>query len=114
MMTVVFSNRAKKGSTIARNKSATGQKANAMVSALGGLGLFVALVLFAFAANHAVRPTVLLMLWPTSIAGIADPSDLSDKFIVALFEFGGNFVLYETIGALAGMCFHPRAAKSRE
>jgi hypothetical protein len=69
------------------------------------LGVFVALVLMAMGASHIVSPTVLLVLWPSSIAGIADPSTLSDKIMVAMFEFGGNFILYGVIGTLVGLCF---------
>ena len=71
----------------------------------GCLGVFVALALMVLGASHIVSPTVLLVLWPSSIAGIADPSTLSDKILVALFEFGGNFILYGVIGALVGLCF---------
>jgi hypothetical protein len=61
----------------------------------------------AMAASHLVRPTVLLVLWPSSIAGIADPSTVWDKIIVATFEFGGNFILYGAVGTLIGL-FLPR------
>jgi hypothetical protein len=71
----------------------------------GCLGVFVALALMALGASHIVSPTVLLVLWPSSIAGIADPSTPSDKVLVALFEFGGNFILYGVIGTLVGLCF---------
>ena len=71
----------------------------------GCVGVFVALVLMAMGASHVVSPTVLLVLWPSSIAGIADPSTLSDKIMVGLFEFGGNFILYGVIGTLVGLCF---------
>lgn len=71
----------------------------------GCLGVLVAFMLTVMAANHAVKPTVILVLWPSSIAGIADPSTLSDKIIIAVFEFGGNFILYGIIGTLIGLCF---------
>jgi predicted cobalt transporter CbtA len=71
----------------------------------GCLGVLVALILMTMAASQLVRPTVLLVLWPSSIAGIADPSTLSDKIIVAMFEFGGNFILYGVIGTLIGLFF---------
>ncbi len=48
------------------------------------------------------------MLWPPALAGIADPSTPSDKVLVALFEFGGNFILYGAIGTLIGLCFQRR------
>jgi hypothetical protein len=68
----------------------------------GCVGVLVALALLAMAARHFISPTVLLILWPASIAGMADPSSISDKVIVAVFEFGGNFLLYGLIGALIG------------
>jgi hypothetical protein len=74
----------------------------------GCVGVGVALVLLAMATRHIVSPTVLLILWPSSIAGIADPSSVSDKIMVAAFEFGGNFLLYGVIGALIGVGFRQR------
>jgi hypothetical protein len=71
----------------------------------GCVGVLVALLLLALAARRIVSPTVLLVLWPSSIAGIADPSSVFDKVIVAAFEFGGNFLLYGIIGALIGIGF---------
>ena len=71
----------------------------------GCLGVLVALTLVVPGTSHIVHPTVLMVLWPPSIAGMADPSTLSDKILVALFEFGGNFILYGVIGALVGLCF---------
>jgi hypothetical protein len=71
----------------------------------GCVGVLVALVLLAMGTRHIVSPTVLLVLWPSSIAGIADPSTMSDKIMVGLFEFGGNFILYGAIGTLVGLCF---------
>ena len=71
----------------------------------GCVGMLVAFVLLAMTARHIVNPTVLLVLWPSSIAGIADPSSVSDKVLVAAFEFGGNFLLYGIIGALIGIGF---------
>jgi hypothetical protein len=71
----------------------------------GCLGVLVALILMAMAANHVVRPGVLLVLWPSSIAGIADPSTPLDKIIIATLEIGGNFLLYGIIGMLIGLFF---------
>jgi hypothetical protein len=76
----------------------------------GCLGVFVALALMALGARHIVSPTVLLVLWPSSIAGFADPSTRSDKVLVALFEFGGNFILYGVIGTLVGLCLPRKSA----
>lgn len=71
----------------------------------GCLGVLVALTLMTIATYHVVRPSILLVLWPPSLAGLANPSTLSDKILVALFEFGGNFILYGVIGTLIGLCF---------
>ena len=70
----------------------------------GCLGVLVALTLMTAAAHHAVRPNIRLMLWPASIAGLADPSTPSDKIVIALFELGGNFILYACLGTLIGLC----------
>jgi hypothetical protein len=71
----------------------------------GFLGVVVALALMILASYQAIRPAILLVLWPSSIAGLADPATLSDKILVALFEFGGNFILYGAIGTPIGFCF---------
>lgn len=70
----------------------------------GCLGVLVALTLMTIATYHVVRPSILLVLWPPSLAGLANPSTLSDRILVALFEFGGNFILYGVIGTLIGLC----------
>jgi hypothetical protein len=66
----------------------------------GCVGVLIALALLVMATRHLVSPTVLLVFWPSSIAGIADPSDVLDKILVAAFEFGGNFLLYGIVGAV--------------
>src|SRR6266481_4947898 len=71
----------------------------------GCLGVLVALTLIAIPTRYVISPKILLVLWPSSIAGLADPLDLSDKILVAIFEFGGNFILYGVIGTLIGLCF---------
>ena len=68
----------------------------------GCLGLLVAFTLAAL-PHRLIRPTVLLVLWPPSIAGLADPSTTWSQIIFAVFEFGGNFVLYGAVGTLAGL-----------
>ncbi len=72
--------------------------------ASGCLGVLVAVGLAVFAASHEVKPMVILVLWPSSIVGIVDPSSPPDKALVGLLEFGGNFILYGGIGMLAGLC----------
>jgi hypothetical protein len=71
----------------------------------GCLGVFVALTLVAIPTRYVISPKILLVLWPSSIAGLADTSTRSDKILVALFEFGGNFILYGATGTLIGLCF---------
>lgn len=68
----------------------------------GSLGVLVALILMVTATYHVVRPTVLLVLWPPSLVGFANPSTLSGSILVAIVEFGGNFILYGAIGTLIG------------
>jgi hypothetical protein len=71
----------------------------------GCFGVLVALTLMAISTRYVISPKILLVLWPSSIAGLADPSTLSDKITVAVFEFGGNFILYGAMGTLVGLCF---------
>jgi hypothetical protein len=68
----------------------------------GGFGVVIALALATVATIHPLSPTVLMVLWPWSIVGMADPSTPSDKIFVGLFEFGGQFLAYGSIGALLG------------
>jgi hypothetical protein len=76
----------------------------------GCVGVLVALVLTAIGTSRIVSPAVLLVLWPPSIAGITDPTTISDKIVVGVFEFGGNFILYGVIGTLIGLCFRGKPA----
>jgi hypothetical protein len=71
----------------------------------GCLGVFVALTLMATSTRYAISPRILLVLWPPSLAGFANPSTLPGIILVALVEFGGNFILYGAIGTLVGLCF---------
>jgi hypothetical protein len=73
--------------------------------AFGCLGVLVALVLTAIPARHVISPRVLLVLWPPALAGLANPSTVSDKILVVTFEFVGNFILYGAVGTLVGLCF---------
>jgi hypothetical protein len=72
----------------------------------GCLGVLAALTLMTIATYHVVRPTILLVLWPPSLAGFANPSTLSGIILVATVEFGGNFILYGAVGTVIGFCFH--------
>ena len=77
--------------------------------AFGSLGVLVALALTAIPARHIIPPRVLLVLWPPALAGLANPSTVSDKILVVTFEFGGNFILYGAVGTLAGLCFRRKS-----
>jgi hypothetical protein len=78
----------------------------------GCLGVLIALTLTAISTRHIIKPRILLVLWPPALAGLANPSTLSDKIIVAAFEFGGNFILYGAIGTVVGLCFRRKPGRS--
>jgi len=71
----------------------------------GCLGILVALVLLILRPDN---PAVILLLCPTSIAGLASPQGVLDKTIVAILIFGGNFLLYGAFGAIAGFAARER------
>lgn len=65
----------------------------------GGAGVLVA------AAITVVRPSspmLIIVLWPASIAGIADPSGWFNRAVFAMLMFGGNFLFYGMFGAIVG------------
>ena len=78
----------------------------------GIVGVLVAFALLGLEALNVIVPGVFLVLWPSSIVGMADPANAWDKFLIATVEFGGNIVLYGIIGSLLALCFHGVAAKS--
>ena len=60
---------------------------------LGGgiVGVLIAAII------GSIRPTsllIILLFWPFSIVGIADPRTLGDKVFFYVFAFGGNFLFY--------------------
>jgi hypothetical protein len=65
----------------------------------GCMGLVAALII---AIVRPTNPAITLILWPTSIVGLADPTGLLDKLVSGLVMFGGNFLLYGVFGAVAG------------
>lgn len=65
----------------------------------GSVGLFAAIAIIVVRPRN---PAVILLFWPTSIVGLADPTRLVDKALIGLFMFGGNFLLYGVFGAVAG------------
>jgi hypothetical protein len=71
----------------------------------GSIGIMIALLLAAIASNRSLNPALILTLWPSSIVGLADPTTLSAKIIIGVYEFGGNFLLYGVIGTAAGLAF---------
>lgn len=68
----------------------------------GAIGIVVAIVLTELMIHDLVSTTVALALWPSSIAGIADPRTVVDKVLTAAFTFGGEFLLYGLAGLLLG------------
>jgi hypothetical protein len=64
----------------------------------GFIGLGVAIII---AGTRPASP-IALLFWPTAILGLADPTGLLDKTVFGLVMFGGNFLLYGAIGAIAG------------
>jgi hypothetical protein len=64
----------------------------------GFIGLGVAVMI---AGTRPASP-VALLFWPMAILGLADPTGPLDKTVFAVVMFGGNFLLYGTIGAIAG------------
>jgi len=68
----------------------------------GCLGVVIALILLSIPAG-SINPHLLLLFFPTSIAGIVDPRGLFDTILVACVEFGGNFLLYGAAGTLVAL-----------
>ena len=65
----------------------------------GSVGLVVALGC-AFVAPYIQNDGVLLVLWPMSFLGMAEPSTLEGKSILVVLMYGGNFLLYGFLGIL--------------
>ena len=77
----------------------------AWFAASGCIGIIVALALAGIARYRPLNPRVLITLWPLSIIGLADPTNLSDKILFGATELGGNFLLYGVIGTALGFAF---------
>jgi hypothetical protein len=71
----------------------------------GSVGIIVALVLALVASNRSLSPGLLLTVWPASIVGLSDPSTLTAKILIGVYEFGGNFLLYGVVGTVLGVVF---------
>jgi hypothetical protein len=78
----------------------------------GVVGILIAVVLDVFASYRDVNPYILLLLWPPSSLGLADPSSPSDKIILGVVEFGGNFIIYGVIGIFLGMVAGTESGRS--
>ena len=72
--------------------------------AFGCVGVLVALALIAIRSRRMLNPKILIVLWPPSIAGLAEPQSLLGEITLGTFEFAGNFILYGAIGTLVGLC----------
>jgi hypothetical protein len=66
----------------------------------GCLGIVVAGVLTLLLSHDLIPAAVAIALWPTSILGLVDPTNLRDQIITGVFTFGGNFLLYGLLGLL--------------
>ena len=69
----------------------------------GSLGLGVAIILATLSSFTSVQSSILILLWPTSVVGLADPTRLGDRLALGTIIFGGNFLLYGSIGGIAGL-----------
>jgi hypothetical protein len=65
----------------------------------GCIGLSVATIIIILKPTN---PAIIFALWPTSIIGLASPTNWLDQLVATLVMFGGNFLLYGAFGAIAG------------
>ena len=77
----------------------------------GVVGILAAVALAVLASYRDVNPYILLLLWPPSSVGLVDPSSPSDKIIVGVVEFGGNFIIYGFIGLFVGMVAETKSGR---
>lgn len=64
----------------------------------GCIGVVVAVVLTLLLSHDLIPAGIAIALWPTSILGLVDPTNLRDQIITGVFTFGGNFLLYGLLG----------------
>jgi hypothetical protein len=64
----------------------------------GSIGIVLAVALSRLLSHDLVPAGVVIALWPTSILGLVDPSNLRDQIITGTFTYGGNFLLYGLLG----------------
>jgi hypothetical protein len=62
----------------------------------GAIGLLIAFALAILIGHVSVPLSVVLWLWPTSMAALVDPTSLG------LFTYGGNFLVYGLIAVAFG------------
>ena len=65
----------------------------------GCIGVGAALLVL---VTRPTNPVLILCLCPSSIVGLGDPRTFLDKLVAGTIIFGGNFLLYGAIGAIAG------------
>lgn len=78
----------------------------------GVIGILIAVGLAVLTNYRDVNPYILLLLWPPAFLGLAGPSSPSDKIIVSVVEFGGNFIIYGVIGLFVGMVAEAQAGRT--
>jgi hypothetical protein len=69
----------------------------------GCVGLLVAISLTGISLVHFVPPPILLVLWPSSIAGMAitEPGKLTGaRFVILAIMYGGNFMVYAMLACV--------------
>jgi hypothetical protein len=66
----------------------------------GCIGIVLAVILSVLLSHDLVPAGLVIALWPTSILGLVDPSNLRDQVITGFFTYGGNFLLYGFLGLL--------------
>jgi hypothetical protein len=65
-------------------------------------GVAIAVVLTILMSQDRVSSSMVLSLWPTSIAALIDPKTIWSQVITGIFTFGGNFLIYGLIGLGVG------------
>jgi len=83
----------------------------------GAVGLTIAVALAIWNVHGVVTPTVLLVLWPTSIVGMANTVPFKPtifELLIIGFMYGGNFVLYGLLGSAAKYLIAGRFKAARQ
>jgi hypothetical protein len=69
----------------------------------GLVGFVIAIIIATIIRFTGRASPIILWFWPTAIVGLADPTSGLDKMLTAVVMFGGNFLLYGAVGAVAGV-----------